>query len=500
MATPFIKLKKNLGGATINVGLEKFDFESIKKIYDDLISKKTVKIPSAPGDIIPNPIVREFKLEDIDDTVIGVGGVSDRDRLIHSLEEILKKPKGKFISEKFHPLKYDEMKHEYILNPEKAYTVKESSVNNVISEFLISHMPIITTLNELGNLDHCDCLKTAATLNEIVSKHHHKNLTTARSQDSDNEHTVIFQFLKDDEEDVTNPDKAKSYADLPVALSCSCESFLYYGAQWYALQGMYMYMPALRRSVLPPVSESRISRVYPGKGLNFRVCKHILACYEVIKTWKVQTEFKRMIKYTPLSLIVNPQQWKQSFGMDFSYKSIMNYLRKPTPIPTGIKSFFKYKKETTDQRDALKALDEYFKDRWVRKSVSEKSQVLKAYINHPEEVFYFLMREAISKNGNINDRLAKEGIILIAKTIDPNYARVLVSGDFDAVPGKVSIEKSEEKGAPKDKVKGMPLIKPYKDEIKPGSERFETKKPGKEEGRFEGPKQVKSPLRKKLDE
>lgn len=518
MAIPYVKLKKNLGMDTIDLGLEKLDFESIKKVYDDLVSGKTVKIPSIPGGVLPNPTVKEFKLNDIDDA-IKEGGLSDKDRLIHYFEDTLKKPKGKFISEKPHPLKYDEKKHEYILNPEHAYSIKESSVNNVISEFLISHMPIITTLNELGNLDHCDCLKTAATLNEIISKHHHKNLTTgvleskgvnvdwkrfnsregmkkgfvtfkARSQDSNNEHTVIFQFLKDDKEDITKPDKAKSYADLPVALSCSCESFLYYGAQWYALQGMYMYMPALRRSVLPPVSESRISRVYPGKGLNFRVCKHILACYEIIKTWKVQTEFKRMIKYTPLSLIVNPRQWKQSFGMDFSYKNIRDYLKKPTPIPTAIKSFFRYKKETVDQRDALKALDEYFKDRWAKKSVSEKIQVLKAYINHPEEIFYFLMREAINRNGNINDQLAKEGIILISKTIDPNYARVLVKGDFEAVPGKVPIEKREEKGAPREKVKGMPLVKPEEEEG-PSSSRFETKKPEeKEEGRFEGPKKL----------
>jgi hypothetical protein len=335
----------------------------------------------------------------------------------------------------------------------------------------------------------------------------------ARSSDSNETHSVFFQFLKDDDKDIINTEKAKSYVDLPVTLSCSCESFLYYGAQWYALQGMYMYMPALRRSILPPVPEFRVSRKGLGKGLNFRVCKHILACYDVIKTWSVQTEFKRMIKYTPLSMIVNPKQWKQSFGMDFSYKAIMDFLKKSTPTPTAIKSFFKYKKETKDQRDALTALDEYFKTRWIRKSVSEKIQILKAYINHPEEIFYFLMREAMARHGNINDRLAKEGIILIAKAIDPNYARLLLKGDFDAVPGKAPIEEKEEKGAPKEKVKGMPLIKPVEDEeespelyktkkpseVEPGSDRFETKKPEKEKSRFEEEKKpnikkVESPL------
>jgi hypothetical protein len=405
---------------------------------------------------------------------------------------------------------------------------------------MLSQMPLITTFNELNHSGDCACSKTAATLDEIIAKHHHKTLPVgvldskgvsvswresnsneglkkgfvvfkAKSSGSGETHTVYFQFLKDDDKDIIDTDKIKSYTELPVALSCSCESFLWYGAQWYALQGMYMYMPALRRSILPPVPEFRISRVGPGKGLNFRVCKHIMACYDVIKKWEIQTVYKKLMKYTPLSRIVNPEQWKQSFGMDFTYKDIRAYLKKPTPVPVPIKNFFRYKKETPDQKDALKALDDYFGDRWVRKSVSEKIQVLKAYINHPEEIFYFLMREAMVRHGNINDRLAKEGIILIAKTIDPNYARVLLTGDFDAVPGKVPIEESEEKGAVPGKEKGMPFVKPVKEEeeeespklyktkkTEPISKRFEgPKKPG----RFEGPskvKGVKSPLKEEV--
>jgi hypothetical protein len=429
--------------------------------------------------------------------------------------------------------------------PKMSLDCKFASVNNVVAEFLLSHMPVVTTFNDLNQIDSCGCSKTAATLSEIISKHRHKSnsidvldsrdvslswkkfnsneglkkgfvVFKASSAGSSETHSVYFQFLKDDEEDVTDPDKIKSYIDLPVALSCSCESFLWYGAQWYALQGMYMYMPALRRSILPPVPEWRISRKSYGKGLNFRVCKHILACYDVIKDWQIKTVFKTMMKYTPLSRIINPAQWKQSFGVDFTYNNIMKYLKNPSPIPSPIKNFFRYKKETPDQKDALKALDSYFGDRWVRKSISEKLAVLKAYINHPEEIFYFLMREAITKHGAINKRLAKEGIILIAKAIDPNYARVLLSGDLDAVPGNVPIEESAEKGATPGKEKGMPLVKPAEEEepgkklyktkkptkVEPSSSRFETKSTGKEKGRFEGPtsvtksiKKVKSPLK-----
>ena len=428
--------------------------------------------------------------------------------------------------------------------PAMSLTNRYASVQNVLAQYILSQIPVVASFNELGH--SCSCGKTAATLNEIISKHQHKKdpisvlesrgvqvnwkrtnnsenikkgfvTFTARSADSDEAHTVYFQFLKDDDEDVTNPDAVKSYADIPVTMACTCESFLFYGDQWYALQNMYLYMPALRRSILPPVSENRISRVQRGKGLNFRVCKHILACYDVIKQWQVKTVFKTFMKYTPLSRIVNPQQWKQSFGMDFTYNNIRDYLKHPSPIPLPIRNFFRYKKESPEEREALGAMNEYFKEKWTKKSTSDKFNVLKAYINHPEEIFYFLMREAIDKHGNIQDRLAKEGIILISKTIDPNYARVLIKGDLDAVPESVPVEESEDMGAPKGKEKGMPLVKPVeedeelpgkkktKKEPLPSSKRFETKKTEKSEkgkGRFEenvkhvpkGVKPVKSPL------
>ena len=422
-----------------------------------------------------------------------------------------------------------------------------ASVQNVVAEYLMSQIPIVASFNDLEQDSHSRkfyrtvaCLaKNAATLNEIVAKHHHKKHTvdslgaenvhvtwkrsnsaenikkgfvafTARSPDSGETHTVYFQFLKDDEEDVTDPDKVKSYADIPVTMACTCESFLFYGAQWYALQGMYMYMPALRRSILPPVPETRVSRVQRGKGLNFRVCKHILACYDIVKQWQIKTIFKNFMKYTPLSRIVNPQQWKQSFGMDFTYTNIMEYLKKPYPIPIAIKNFYRYKQESPEEKEALKALNEYFKDKWSRKSTGDKLAVLKSYINHPEEIFYFLMREAVEKHGNINERLAKEGIILISKTVDPNYAQVLIKGDLEAVPKGVPVEEDEEKGAIKTEEKGMPIVKPP-EEKEPGKKLYKTPKtkrfePEKKEpgrGRFDenvkhapkGVKPVKSPLK-----
>jgi len=512
-AWPDIKLKNS--PFPIDLGFEKLDKASVQSILDDLKAGKRVKTLNIPDHYVHNDH-KDFKLEDLDSISLG---------FLNKYFDAVSK--GKFVSNPHPEIKYE--KGDYTKIPIEPLKTKElikiASIRNVVAEYLLQHMPIVAVLSDINETPSIS--KVAATLNEIVAKHRHYKLTLdylrskrvsvnwkkfnstqgvkkgfvnfKATSDSGETHSVFFQFMKDDDKDIISTDQAKSYADLPVSMSCSCESFLFYGAQWYALQGMYMYMPALRRSILPPVTQNRISRLESGKGLNFRVCKHILACYEEIKKWPVQTEFKRMIKYTPLSRIINPQQWKQSFGMEFSYKAIMGFLKKPKPLPRAISNFFKYKKETADQKEALGALNDYFQDRWIRKSTTEKIQVLKAYVNHPEEIFYFLMREAYSKSGNINDRLAKEGIILISKAIDPNYARVLLKGDLEAVPGKVPIEKSVAKGAVPGKEKGMPLIKPGEDEgegeeeEKPGSKRFETKKPSSGD-RF-GPKPVKPAIK-----
>jgi len=430
-----------------------------------------------------------------------------------------------------------------------------SSTKEVISQFILSSAPLVVEFNDLSDLEECDCgsSKTAATLNQIIDKHRHKTLSIpvldsnqvtvewkpfnsseelkkgfvmfkAKSPDSDESHTVVFQFLKDSEKtDVTDPDKVKTYADMPVAISCSCESFLYYGAQWYALQGQYMYMPALRRSVVAPVPEFRVSRVQRGKGLNFRVCKHILAAYKVVMSWKIKTVFKGLMKYTLLSKIMNPEQWKKLLGIDFSYQTIKDYLRSPSPVPPSIRTFFKYKTDgTPEEKDALNALDEYFVDRWTKKSVAQKVEVLRAYLNHPEEIFYFLMREALDKKGRIDERLIREGVILMSKTIDPQYADEIRKGNLDAIPEPKQTAQKGLEGVPEEEKqvgKGTGLVKPEEvseripsdneeepeDKLykTPKSKRFDKKTPEtKEVGRFGKPSKtkgvtqgVKSPLK-----
>jgi hypothetical protein len=136
------------------------------------------------------------------------------------------------------------------------------------------------------------------------------------------------------------------------------------------------------------------------------------------------------------------------------------------------------------------------------------------------------MREALDKQGRIDERLIREGIILMSKTIDPEYGDEIKKGNLEAVPkAKQTMQKGLE-GAPEEESrpgKGMGLVKPEEVEDKiegekeeepenkpyktpEKSKRFEKKSPEtKETGRFGKPsktkgitQQVKSPLKPKV--
>lgn len=331
-----------------------------------------------------------------------------------------------------------------------------SQVKEVIASYLMNLIPLSLTDEEYNSLGVR--VKTAASLNDVINQdYHYKNdakinraaqvrvswtnesnpketkagkfIWKANSPDSGSTHTVIFQFHQAPE---GRADTVK-YVDLPVNISCSCESFLWYGAQWYALQGGYMYLPALRRSVMPPRSHNQISRVRVGKGLNFRVCKHILAVYDEIENWDLKTEYKSLVKVSPLSKIMNPGEFERLLGLEFSYPAIKEALQKISPMTTKMKSFFKYKVEgTKQQKMALSKLDRWYFTKFRRMSEPQKLTALEAYVNHPEEIFYLILRDAIVNRGKVSDKYIKEAVILMSKVIDPAYGFELKSGKEDA--------------------------------------------------------------------
>lgn len=352
-----------------------------------------------------------------------------------------------------------------------------SSVKTVISQYLLSEIPLALFDQEYDEIGLQT--KTAASLSQVLNKdYHYKNdkkiqraervavswtneespketksgkfVWSARSPGSDEAHTVILQFHQS--EDAAS--KTARYADLPVKLSCSCESFLWYGAQWYAVQEGYMFLPALRRSVMPPKAHTQISRVRAGKGLNFRICKHILAVYDEIENWKLETEYKDLVKVTPLSKIMNPKEFERLLGVPFSYQSIKETLQRPSPMTPKMRNFYRYKVQgTKPQKKALSKLDRWYFTKYRKMSQPKKLQALEAYVNHPEEIFYIILRDAIVNKGRIPDDYIKQGVLLMSKVIDPQYGFKLQKGDLDAVPGATEAKQEGVDNVPEEQKK-----------------------------------------------
>lgn len=355
-----------------------------------------------------------------------------------------------------------------------------ASVSNVIAHYLMDHMPLEMTGEDFDRLGMVS--RVAASLNQVLNKDfHYKNdkkmqrsdlvrlswqnqgninetkrgkfVWTADSTTRPIKHTIILQFLQADEgnPEAEGASEGSRYIDIPVKLSCSCESFLWFGAQWYAVQGGYMYMPGLRRDLMPPTSHTQMSRKRRGKGLNFRVCKHILAVYDEIKNWKLETSIKELVEVTPLSKIMNPKEFERLLGVPFSYMSIKDALQKARPMTPKMRNFFRYKVQGTKlQKKALSKLDRWYFTKYRKMSEPQKINALETFIMHPEEIFYIMLRDAVVNNGRISDNYIKEGVILMSHVIDPSYGFEIHKGNLEAVPGEKEVKQEGLEGVPED--------------------------------------------------
>jgi hypothetical protein len=86
----------------------------------------------------------------------------------------------------------------------------------------------------------------------------------------DKNYSTVFQFVP-----YGNVREANK---LHVRVSCSCPSFLYWGAQFNAVMGDYLYGD-IRPKFTPPQVRDPDSR--------FKVCKHIMACIPVVSKYRV---------------------------------------------------------------------------------------------------------------------------------------------------------------------------------------------------------------------
>lgn len=105
---------------------------------------------------------------------------------------------------------------------------------------------------------------------------------TFRTSSGKESYITVFQFI---------PDRRIVEANkLNVRVSCSCPSFLFWGAQFNAVMGDYFY-GKIRPKFTPPKKRDPAGR--------FLVCKHILACIPVVSNYRLQPisdEIKKKIK------------------------------------------------------------------------------------------------------------------------------------------------------------------------------------------------------------
>lgn len=325
-----------------------------------------------------------------------------------------------------------------------AISLVRRHAREVVAQHRLRHYPLIVPECEFDYLG--SQAKIAASLDEILSTdHHYKNnekinratACTAVWQNQNNTkdkekgffvfrvncppssdtHTVYVQFLRGDQEKGYT-----SYAQYPVQIACTCLSFLYYGAQYYAVQGKYMYMPAFRPSLLPPKLQSEYvihrslaypkGKRHPGRGVNFRVCKHILAVYDQIKRFRIEKYYKEYPEIGPPSEIRSAKAWKDTMKFDFNEASIKQRLRSPRP---KIPAFFR-------REEITQSVIDWFNNVWIPRTDDQKIKALRDMVEFPERIFFILMKEAYlkrSRGEKISDRLINEGYDLMSKVIQP---------------------------------------------------------------------------------
>jgi hypothetical protein len=344
--------------------------------------------------------------------------------------------------------------------PALSVTRKYAMVQGVIARYLLGHMPVVVPEPEFDGLFLRS--KLAASLSDIVDKdfHYKNNLKLDRSGgvnaiwlnqgnpkqkesgffifrvstpgSNSGPHTVYLQFLRGEEEK-----QYTSYADYPVQFACTCPSFLYHGAQYYAVHDKYMYMPAFRPDLAPPRSQDvfvvhrsetyPMGKKFPGRGLNFRVCKHLLKVYEILQTMKVENYYRKYPITAPPSKVMNVEEWKNLMKFDFTEANIKQRLLSPRP---KIPAYF-------NRENITQSVIDWFNNVWIPRTDEQKIKALHEMVEYPERIFFILIKEAYLKRDRgekISDRLINEGYDLMARVVQPENKETPQQVEMEGIP------------------------------------------------------------------
>jgi hypothetical protein len=257
-------------------------------------------------------------------------------------------------------------------------------------------------------------------------------------------HSVYLQFLRDDNIE------ASKYVDYPVHIGCTCPSFLYSGAQYYAVKDNYMYMPAFKPDLVAPKEPGQytvsVSPRYPkgkrnpGRGRNARVCKHILAVFDEIKNTPIEVHYKNYPVYSPPSKKIDVNAWEKMMKFPFTEKDVKDRLLSSSPKVPG---YFK-------RESFMPSVIDWFRNTWFPRTDEQKLKSLKEFSMFPERVFFILVEEAYLKRQSgsyISKRLVDEGFELMNQVIDkdnPAEGQVIPELDDGTIgTGEVDVVNNE---------------------------------------------------------
>ena len=343
--------------------------------------------------------------------------------------------------------------------------------------------------------------REAATLDEVVNKdYHYKNdkkvaraanvTVILKGTEQDSMLKGLFQFMCQSSSSTSRrvvtmqflrPKgrlRPKSYLQYPVQMACTCPSFLFYGAQYYAVHDRYMWMPGFRPSLVPPVPQNMVSslrggRRNPGRGLNFRVCKHVLACYEWIeaRNLRILMHYRRYPRIGPPAKVMNAKEWEKLMGFPFTLDDIKRRLSAPKPVLPRFfyTNFFRSRQQSAE-------LEEWFRETYLTRTDADKVRVLETLVEHPEEIFYLLVKQAIEGTDKPSPPLIEKAYELMSRVIQPKNEEKPQGPEFKkpgtgaVIPGqpkspstvKGPTEKAEEPSEDEDE--GSPSSQPNQNE------------------------------------
>jgi hypothetical protein len=265
-------------------------------------------------------------------------------------------------------------------------------------------------------------------------------------------HNVYLQFLRDDDK------PAAKYVDYPVHIGCTCPSFLFNGAQYYAVRDGYMYMPAFKPDLVAPRPENQYimsgsGRKTPGRGLNARVCKHILSVFNEIKSTPIEIHYKKYPVTSPPSKKIDKAAWEKMMKFTFSEEEVKKRLLSSYPKVPG---YFKRESVTP-------AVIEWFNNTWFPRTDEQKIKSLKEFAMFPERVYFILIEEAYlkrQKNDHISKTLVDAGFEMMNDVVQedsvaegqviPEYDDGTIgTGKIDLPEGAISEDEVEDTKAEK---------------------------------------------------